>query len=171
MLTSAPSLENVAEWMSENGIRTVRTMVTDLHGQPLGKYLSVAKFLSGLPKAHALSDLALAGDLGGTPHLTFWHPFRTPMLGDIAAQIDLSTCVVDPADPEIAHVIGQFVQMDGSPIDLCPRTQLSRLCETLAGHGIGVRSSMELEFFLFDQPYDAIRAEVDDSDFGSVISG
>jgi len=159
VLASAPSLENVAEWMSEKGIRTVRTMITDLHGQPLGKYLSVAKFLSGLPKAHAFSDLALAGDLGGTPHLTFWHSFRTPMLGDIAAKVDLSTCVVDPVDPETAHVIGQFVQMDGSPIDLCPRTQLSRLCETLAGHGIGVRSSMELEFFLFDQPYDAIRAE------------
>ena len=81
------------------------------------------------------------------------------MLGDIAAKIDLSTCVADPADPETAHVIGQFVQMDGSPIDLCPRTQLARLCKTSAGHGIGVRSSMELEFFLFDQPYDAIRAE------------
>ena len=53
-------------------------MITDLHGQPLGKYLSVAKFLSGLPKAHAFSDLALAGDLGGTPHLTFWHPFERP---------------------------------------------------------------------------------------------
>ena len=73
MLASAPSLENVAEWMSEKGIRTVRTMITDLHGQPLGKYLSVAKFLSGLPKAHAFSDLALAGDLGGTPPVSYTH--------------------------------------------------------------------------------------------------
>ena len=38
------------------------------------------------------------------------------MLGDIAAKMDLSTCVVDPVDPETAHVIGQFVQMDGSPM-------------------------------------------------------
>ena len=36
------------------------------------------------------------------------------MLGDIAAKIDLSTRVVDVADPETAHVIGQFVQTDGS---------------------------------------------------------
>jgi len=155
------SIHNAGElkaWLDQHSVSRIRTLATDLHGQPIGKYLHRDKFESALPKAHAFSDLALGADLGGTPHLTFWHPFRTSMLGDIALKPDLSTLTLDAHQEGLAHVIGQFVQMDGEPITLCPRTQLIHLCKQLNARNLDLLTSMELEFFLLESSYDSIRA-------------
>ena len=140
---------NLEAWLGRHHIDVIRTQATNLEGVSIGKYCNRGKFTKTLPGGHNVADIALAMDIAGTPHLTFWHSFRHETLGDIALRPDLDTLVPDGTDPNLGHCIGDFVQVDGSPINLCPRTNLNRLVGEIYDMGYEVKASCELEFYLF----------------------
>ncbi len=146
--------KNLESWLDRHHVDTVRTQVTTLDGASLGKYCNRNKFLKTLPEGHGISDLALAMDLAGTPHMTFWHPFRRHALGDIAVKPDLDTLISDGTDPNLGHVICDFTQVDGTPINLCPRTLLKNIVAEIFDLGYTVKATCELEFFLFQNSFE-----------------
>ena len=119
----------------------------------MGKYCQRSKFIKTLPDGHGIADMSLATDLAGLPHLLFWHPFRHETLGDIALKPDLETLITDGKDPNLAHCICDFTQVDGTPINLCPRTNLKRLVAEIAELGYEVKATCELEFYLFKDSF------------------
>lgn len=151
--------ENLESWLDRHHVNVIRTQATNLEGIGLGKYCNRGKFLKTLKDGHAIADMALAMDPGGLPHLTFWHEFRHKTLGDIALKADLNTLISDGTDPNLGHCICDFIQVDGTPINLCPRTNLKRLVSEIADMGYQVKATCELEFFLFNNSFADARSK------------
>ncbi len=152
------NLEALTDWFDQHHITVVRTHATNLDGTGIGKHLSRAKFFSYLPKGHGVSDMAMAMDRTGSPHMTFWHPQRAPNLGDIYLRPDLSTLIYDGSDPDLGHCIADMTDADGNPMELCPRSQLKRLVADMAAENLHARCTFELEFFIFEESFAELRA-------------
>jgi glutamine synthetase len=149
--------ENLAAWLDRHHVDVIRTHATNLEGVGIGKYCNRNKFLKTLPEGHGIADMALAMDMSGMPHLTIWHDFRHKTLGDIAMKPDLETLVSDGTDPDLGHCICDFVQVDGTAINLCPRTNLKRLVSEVAQMGYDIKATCELEFYLFKDSFADVR--------------
>ncbi|MCH8256922.1 MAG: glutamine synthetase [Proteobacteria bacterium] len=151
--------ENLESWLDRHHIDIIRTQATNLEGVGVGKYCHRRKFTKSLEDGLGISDMSLAMDLGGMPHLTFWHPFRHNTLGDIALKPDLNTLIPDGNDPNLGHCICDFIQVDGTPINLCPRTNLKRLVRDITDMGYEVKAACELEFYLFKDSFKDARCK------------
>lgn len=149
--------KSLEAWLDRHHVDIIRTHATTPDGAGVGKYCNRPKFIKTLPEGHGLADVALAMDLAGSPHLSAWHSFRSTVLGDIALRPDIETLISDGTDPNLGHVICDFTQIDGSPIDLCPRTKLKRLIGEVAALGYDITATFELEFFLFDNSFADVR--------------
>jgi len=147
----------VDEWLDRHHVDVIRTHATTLDGVAIGKYLHRSKFIKTLPGGHNIADMALGMDLAGVPHLTFWHAFRNAHLGDIKLKPDLDTIIWDGNDPDLGHVICDFVDTDEKPIALCPRSLLKRLVTQVSDLGYQIKAAFELEFFLFNNTYEELR--------------
>lgn len=147
----------IEEWMDRHHVEIVRTQATTLDGLGVGKYLGRKKFLDSLPNGHAISDMALAGDPSGTPHLTFWHDFRHAEFGDILLRPDIDTLIWDGTDPDLGHCICDFVDAAGSEIPLCPRTLLKEVYGQVQALGYQAKAAFELEFFLYRDSFEQAR--------------
>ena len=151
--------ENLESWLDRHDIAIIRKQATNLEGVGVGKYCHRRKFTKSLEDGLGISDMSLAMDLGGMPHLTFWHPFRHNTLGDIALKPDLNTLIPDGNDPNLGHCICDFIQVDGTPINLCPRTNLKRLVRDITDMGYEVKAACELEFYLFKDSFKDARCK------------
>jgi glutamine synthetase len=147
----------IEEWMDRHHVEIVRTHATNLEGHGVGKYLNRPKFLKSLPEGHTIADIALAMDAAGNPHLSLWHEFRHGQFGDIQMKPDISTIVTDGTDPDLGHIICDFVGVNGEEIPLCPRTILRKVTQQIADRGFTVKAAFELEFFLFRDSFDTAR--------------
>ncbi len=139
----------IDEWMDRHHVEIVRTHATNLDGLAVGKYLNRPKFIKSLPGGSAISDMALAMDPAGSPHLTFWHEFRGGALGDILMRPDIETLVSDGTDPNLGHCVCDFTTADGGEISVCPRSLLRRITQAVKSAGFNIQASFELEFFVF----------------------
>ncbi len=146
-----PTLE---DWMDRHHVEVVRTHATNLDGLAVGKYVKRPKFMSSLPNGHGISDMALAMDMSGTPHLSFWHEFRHGDFGDVLLRPDIDTIISDGTDPDLGHCICDFVDTEGNEISLCPRTLLKKVVREVDALGYQVKAAFELEFFVFSQTFD-----------------
>jgi glutamine synthetase len=149
--------DNLDSWLDRHHVDVIRTQATTLEGVSIGKYCNRHKFTKTTTDGAGIADMSLAMDLGGMPHLTFWHAFRHKTLGDIALKPDLDTLIPDGTDPNLGHCICDFIQVDGTPINLCPRTNLKRIVKEVADMGYEVKATCELEFFLFRDSFDEAR--------------
>ena len=151
------NLEHLHDWFDRHHVNIVRTQVTSLDGPSLGKYLNREKFFHSIEKGHYMSDLALAMDITGSPHLTFWHEFRESAFGDICIKPDLGTLQTDGRDPDLGHCIANYVMKDGSAINICPRTFLQNMVDALKKEGFTAKTSCEIEFMLFGESFSQAR--------------
>jgi glutamine synthetase len=141
--------DDVASWLAENSIHTVRVEGTNLDGSLVGKMVSPAKFLSALDTGVALIDLVFGVDLQNVPYWGFAMPEWRGNLPDIFMKPDLRTLVV--WEPGVAAVISDFVLGDGSPIPVCPRSLLKRQVDGLAEAGFGAIAAIEIEATVFEE--------------------
>lgn len=147
----------IEEWMDRHHVEIVRTHATTLEGAAVGKYLNRPKFLKSLPNGHNIADMALAMDITGSPHMTFWHDFRRGQFGDILMRPDISSIVSDGTDPDLGHCLCDFTDVDGNDISICPRTLLKKITGEIDELGYTVKAAFELEFFIFRNTFDQAR--------------
>ncbi|HZT64324.1 MAG TPA: glutamine synthetase family protein [Acidimicrobiales bacterium] len=151
--------EQLRSWLDGQGITTVRTEGLSPEGLVLGKHLSRTKFERSLPLGPAISDIAFAYDVGGTPHFGWWGDWRQECLGDIHQRPDLSTLIVSPNRPGMASCLVDFVDVDGEPLSVCPRSVLRRVTERLRTHGLAARAAFEIEGMVFAESYAEAKAK------------
>ena len=149
----------LAAWLDERGVTTVRTEGVNPDGVVIGKHLRRAKFERSLPLGPALSDIAFGYDIGGTPYFGWWADWRQPCLGDVHQRPDLSTLVTAVDRPGMASVIVDFVDIDGGPLPVCSRSTLRRVVDRLARNGLRARVAFEIEGMVFFDSYDEARTK------------
>ena len=149
----------IEEWMDRHHVEVVQTHATNLDGLAVGKHIKRHKFLAGLPAGHSISDIALAMDLAGSPHMTFWQAFREGTFGDILMRPDINTIVTNGIDPDLGHCICDFTDAHGNEISLCPRTMLRNLTNRIFDMGYQIKAAFELEFFIYSTSFSEAREQ------------
>lgn len=154
-MTDAGSADS---WLSENGIDCVRLLATNHDGMVLGKCLSPPKFLSALEDGSVFADTAFGVDLGGDVAVGWdWGPWRGEVR-DIKAMPDPATLTNDPAPAGWATAICDFTDLEGKPLPGCYRSLLRRMEAELERLGYQAKAAPELEFMLFEEPIQEVRA-------------
>lgn len=151
--------DDVARWLDEHSIDTVRTESINPDGVLMGKYLSRKKFERAVSSGVAMSDVnSFGSDIGGAPHFGWWAEWRPAFLGDILQRPDPRTLVIQPGTPGLAACIADHTDVHGRPIPVCARTMLGRLMAQIAELGYDVRMSAELEATAFEESFAEARA-------------
>jgi glutamine synthetase len=140
--------------LAERGIEHVKIGVFDTDGILRGKYLSRAKFLSGLDKDLGFCDVVLGWDsndqLYDNTKFTGWHTAYP----DATVRILPHTQRDIPFEPKTALYLAEF---SGRAEAVCPRNCLRRVLERAKAMGYLVSAAAEFEFFLFDETPQSIR--------------
>jgi glutamine synthetase len=146
-------LKEIRDFIETEGIKTVIVGGTDPGGVVRGKRLTVPYFYAAVEQGLNFAmfilrttpvDDVLPGIFdGGVP--------------DIKGVPDLATFRIAPWEKDAAVVLMDWRNADGSPLALCPRSELKRQVARARDRGLEEVFALEFEFFLMPQPIGEIR--------------
>lgn len=149
--------DSLDAWLDRHHVDVIRTQAVNLDGVAAGKHVHRRNFVASLPYGHRIDDIALAVDLQGSPHASFWPEFRQGIVSDVCLRPDLSTLTPDGHDPNLGHCIADYACVDGSDISLCPRSTLRRTVQQLEHLELASPATFTLEFYLFQGSFTEAR--------------
>jgi len=145
--------------LHRQGYDTVIVAAPDMHGRLLGKRLSPRKLEEFLHRGIAMSSCTfgwdLPQDIGLEVPYAGWHNGWR----DFLLIPDMATMVPAGWLERTAIVICDIVEEhDRSPVEITPRRILQRQVQALAEEGLEAAVGTELEFHLYRDGYDELRA-------------
>ena len=149
---AAVNRETVEQYLSENGIDTIKLGMVDIDGLWRGKRVTVDYFLGSILSHGAhICDILFGWDIEDKliPGLTFtgWHTGYP----DIFMVPDISTIAVVPWEERTASVICDVVDVDGDPVTVSPRQVLRKILNRMDEKGLTAAVGYELEFYLLKE--------------------
>jgi glutamine synthetase len=140
-------------------IDTVITATVDMQGRLMGKRFHARHFLeSGFHETHGCNYI-LATDIEMTTVPGYAATGWAQGYGDYIHKPDLATLRLVPWMPATAMVICDFVDHHtGEEVPHAPRSILKRQIARARGMGFEPMMATELEFYLFEESYDALNA-------------
>jgi glutamine synthetase len=150
------NLDELQRFLDDHDIRHHKIGVFDIDGVLRGKYVDRKKFISVVQGGFGFCDVVLGWDSGDVlldnVKVSGWHTgYR-----DAPASLDLSTLRRIPFEPGTIMVIGNFT---GDYAPVCPRTLLQTQIAKANALGFEPMSSLEYEFFVFDETPESVRAK------------
>jgi glutamine synthetase len=153
----AVTIENVLDAVKDD--THIKVAITDMDGVLRGKFIHIDKFRSALKKGFGFCDVVLGWDMADNCYdnvqFTGWHTGYP----DAEVRLDPSTFRRIPWDNNTALLLGEFVNGDESPHDLCPRQILKRVVAKAERMGFSSRIGIEFEWFNFRETPDSIHAK------------
>ncbi|HUR87935.1 MAG TPA: glutamine synthetase family protein [Ramlibacter sp.] len=133
----------------KSGAQKVKVACSDIDGVLRGKYLHVDKFEGATESGFGFCDVVFGWDVGDVTYdnatVTGWqHGFP-----DALARLDLNTHRKVPWDDNVDFFLGEFINTDGTPYEVCPRQTLKRVLARAEKAGFRVMTGMEYEWFNF----------------------
>lgn len=149
------SLEQLRTRVGAGEVDTVVVAFTDMQGRLQGKRLHAAYFLdvaleSGTEGCNYLLGVDVEMNTVAGYAITSWDQGY----GDMEFALDLDTLRLLPHLPGTAMVQCDLVWLDHRPVEQSPRRILQRQVEKAAGLGYTALAGTELEFIVFDDPYE-----------------
>jgi glutamine synthetase len=140
-------------------IDTVVVAFPDLQGRLVGKRFTGHFFVdSAVNETHAC-DYLLTVDIDMEPVPGYKAASWDKGYGDFALRSDLSTLRRIPWLPGTALVLADCVDHSGNLVPHAPRTVLKRQIERARKLGYAAKLASELEFYIFDESFEAIAAK------------
>ena len=152
------TLDTLREMVAKGEIDTVLTCVVDMQGRLMGKRFHAAHFVaSGWQETHGCNYL-LAVDVDMTPVPGFKAANWAAGYGDHVHKPDLSTLRLVPWMPGTAMVMCDLLEHHGhEEVAHSPRAVLKRQIARAKAMGFDAMMATELEFYLFEETYEALR--------------
>lgn len=139
-------------------IDTVLVCIPDMQGRLIGKRFHARFFLDGAYEETHGCDYLLANDIDMEPVPGYEASSWERGYGDFVMKPDLSTLRRVPWLPGTALVLCDLEDHHHhQPIPHSPRAMLKRQVDRLAAMGYSAMAASELEFYLFDEDYRALR--------------
>lgn len=150
------NLETLKRQIRSGALDTVIVALPDPFGRLMGKRFRAEIFLDSVLKhgTHGCNYL-LTVNMEMDPLEGFKVANWEAGFGDFALQPDLKTIRILPWQPGAALVICDHVKHDGSLVAEAPRSVLRRQLDLLKKQGLTCFCASELEFYLFNQTYEA----------------
>ena len=149
------SREEIAQRMSDDGIRYLLTQFVDLNGSPKVKMVPVDHFEDVLDDGAGFGGAAVIG-MGQGPHSH-----------DMMARIDLDSYTPVPWDGELARFASDLF-VDGEPHPYCPRQHFKSLLGDARAEGYVFNVGIEPEHFLVTRNPDGSIKVYDPHDIDSL---
>ncbi len=142
--STTPSIKDILATASKANVRLVRLQFVDIHGIPKNMSIHVDQLEKALNNEMMLDGSSIAG-------------FRSIETSDMCFYPDRNTFQVMPWDlngRNVATVICDIYNPDGTPFEGCPRNNLKRVLAEVRELGYTFNVGPELEFFLFEKEAD-----------------
>jgi glutamine synthetase len=157
-MTAPLTFEHLQELANEGKVDTVLVCLVDMQGRLMGKRFHVANFIDSAHEETHCCNYLLATDLEmATPDgyaSTSW----SAGYGDYVMKPDLETMRLVPWLEGTALVLCDVIDHDThAAVPHSPRQILQQQIARLAEMGYQAKMATELEFFLFEKSYEALR--------------
>jgi glutamine synthetase len=164
LLTSAQQAagERSAELIEEHGLRTIRMIWVDQHGQPRCKFMSALDYLASLENGIDFSAALLSMDTANNVFTPLFVPgggFDIPELTgfpDMVLVPDPTTFRVLPWADRTGWVITDAYFSNGKPVPLDGRQLLKQQVDAAAKLGFEFVAGLEVEFYVVRRDSDRI---------------
>src|SRR5271170_5893553 len=117
----------VLDEIRKSEVQKVKVAITDVDGILRGKYLNKEKFLSAADSGFGFCNVVFGWDASDVCYdnadYTGWHTG----FPDAQANIDLATHRQIPWENRQPFFLADFVNSDGSPLEICPRQLLKKV--------------------------------------------
>jgi glutamine synthetase len=151
------TLEELNSSIDKREIDTVVLTFPDHLGQLMGKRLTGDFFLEN--NHTNCCDYLLAINIEEDPLPGFKLAGWEKGYGDLLMAPDFSTIRKISWQKNAAIIICDLIYEDGRSINMAPRTMLRNQCNRLAEMGLKGMMASELEFYLFDNPYETVYSD------------
>jgi glutamine synthetase len=152
------SLEDLRSDVSTGVIDTVLVCMTDLQGRLVGKRFHAAHFVEAYDETHGCNYL-LAVDIDMEPVPGYEAASWQKGYGDFVLVPDMATLRRLPWLEATALVLCDVVDHHHEDVPHSPRAVLKKQLARLDALGLKALMASELEFFLLDESYEAVRAK------------
>ncbi|MBS0254170.1 MAG: glutamine synthetase [Proteobacteria bacterium] len=152
------TLEDLRGLTASGAIDTVLVCVPDMQGRLIGKRFHAQFFVDGAHEETHACDYLLANDIDMEPVPGYTASSWESGYGDFVMKPDLATLRQVPWLPGTALVLCDLEDHHHhQPIPHSPRAILKAQVDRLAALGYSAFAASELEFYLFDEDYRALR--------------
>lgn len=150
-------IEALRRGITDREIDTVLVAMVDMQGRMVGKRVTGHFFLESVMDAMHVCDYLLTVDMEMEPIPGFKFASWDLGYGDLSVRPDLNTLRRIPWLPGTALVLGDAIDHHGNEIPVSPRTILKQQIRRLQSMGYTAKIGSELEFYAFDDSFDAAR--------------
>lgn len=156
---ASEQLDRVRALSEEHQVETVLMGATDIDGLWRGKRVPSHYFLQSAWEGSHICKGIFGWDVADQliPGLDYTGWERG--YPDFKMAPDLTTFALLPWQPRTASVMCDFEELDGTPVALSPRQVLKNVLDRAAGLGYEVRIGYELEFYLFKETTESLKAK------------
>ena len=158
-MTSALTFEALKDQVLRGETDTVLACFVDMQGRLMGKRFHARHFVDGGWNETHCCNYLLATDLEMETPGGFASASWQTGYGDYVMKPDLSTLRPAPWLDGTALVLCDVLDHHGEPVPHSPRAILKRQVERLDAMGFDTAVATELEFYLFEKDFEAIRKE------------
>lgn len=151
------TLEDLNDSIRKGGIDSIILAFPDHLGQLMGKRYTGEYFLEN--NCANCCDYLLTLNIEEDPLHGFKLASWDKGYGDLLMVPDFSTIREISWQKNTALIICDLTYEDGRSVDVAPRTMLQNQCNKLSDMGLKGLMASELEFYLFDNPYEAVYAD------------
>lgn len=150
-------LKQLESLVEQGEVDTVVVCFPDMQGRLMGKRVTGHFFCEHVVHEMHACDYLLANDMDNEPVPGYEAANWERGYGDFAVRPDMATLRLTPWLPATALVLGDCVDHNGEEVSHAPRTILKRQIERAHKKGYVAKMASELEFYVFEEPYDVIR--------------
>lgn len=143
--------QDILNEIVQDNRQKVKVAVSDIDGVLRGKYMHKSKFLSAAEDSFGFCNVVLGWDSSDVCYDQVDYTGLHTGFPDTPARIDLKTYRRVPWDNHIAFFLGDFLNTDGTPLEICPRQLLKRVLAKAEKMGFAVKAGMEFEWFNFQE--------------------
>jgi len=143
---------NTAEilaYVKNHPAQKVKIAYADIDGVLRGKYISADKFISTIESKTTFCDVIFGWDMADACYdnvaYTGWHSGYP----DAPATIDLNTFRKIPWENDIPFFLGELIDKNNEPADVCPRQLLKKIIQHANDMGFSPVCAQEFEWFNF----------------------
>ena len=127
----------------------VKVAITDIDGVLRGKYLHKQKFLSALESGFGFCNVVFGWDMADKCYdnvdYTGWHTGYP----DAHVRLDLNSFRQIPWENDLPFFLGDFVDAEEAPLEVCPRQLLKKVLARAQSAGFRASCGLEFEWFNF----------------------
>ncbi len=145
------SNEEIFDYVSKHPSGRVKVAVADIDGVLRGKYISSEKFLSVAKSELGFCAVIFGWDMADQAYdnasYTGWHTGYP----DAKVKLSLSSFRKIPWENDLPFFLGEFIDDDGNPLEICPRQLLQKIIGQANEAGFEAKCAQEFEWFNFSE--------------------